>query len=245
MKQFIKKQSRIIITGLIVLLALLLINSKLYTQQQNTSTQNSSISTQSNTSAENDMNEELYQKKGASLFEIVKQGGLLMIVLILFAVISLAIIIERLIFFTRKKIWDIKNVDKFLKKAAENSKANYREDMEDNLRNEYMLYSNRLEKGMSLLSGLGQLAPIVGFLGTVLGMINAFASIALATTVNAKVVAVGIQIALVTTAGGLIVAAPTLTAFYFFQHMLQNRYTRSEEIIDQLCKGMPKLSEKV
>ena len=117
--------------------------------------------------------------------------------------------------------------------------------MEDELRKEVQLYSNKMEKGLSLLSGIGQLAPIVGFLGTVLGMINAFASIAVATTVNAKVVAVGIQIALVTTAGGLVIAAPTLTCFYFFMHIIQNRYARSEEVINDICRKIPKLSDKL
>ena len=117
--------------------------------------------------------------------------------------------------------------------------------MEDDLAKAFQIYTNRLESGLSLLSGVGHLAPIVGFLGTVLGMINAFASIAMATTVNAKVVAVGIQIALVTTAGGLIVAAPTLAFFYLFTHIIQNRYIQSEEHIAEICKGLPKLSAQI
>ncbi len=189
--------------------------------------------------------EDMGKIKGASLYDTVKQGGPLMIVLIIFSIISLTLIIERVVFFTKNKIWDIKQLDIYIKNKAKQSKAKFREDMEDDLRKEFQLYCNRMEKGFSLLSGIGQLSPIVGFLGTVLGMIRAFASIAMATTVNAKVVAVGIQIALITTAGGLLIAAPTLTCFYFFMHIIQNRYARSEEIINDICKDMPKLSGKI
>ena len=73
-------------------------------------------------------------------------------------------------------------------------------------------------------------------------MISAFSSIAAATTVNAKVVAVGIQIALVTTAGGLMVAAPSLAFFYLFSHLIQNHYASTNELINGLCEKLPRLS---
>ncbi len=202
-------------------------------------------STQSNIKDGNGFEDEAMEVEGTSLYYTVKQGGPLMIVLLIFAVISLTLIIERIIFFTKNKVWDIKQLEKYLKDASGKLKVKFREDMEDGLKKEFQMYSNRLEKGLSLLSGIGQLSPIVGFLCTVLGMINAFASIAVATTVNAKVVAVGIQIALITTAGGLLIAAPTLTCFYFFMHIIQNRYARSEEVISEICENMPKLSDKI
>jgi len=245
MKKVLKKKL-IFINIMFIIFTLIFIKTFIYSQQgTNSYIQNMNNITQSNMINRNGFNEQLFKPKGTSLYEIVKQGGPLMIVLIFFAIVSLAIIIERLIFFTRNKIWNMDYINTYLQESFKKIKLKYREDMEDHLRNDYQLYSNRMEKGLSLLSGLGQLSPIVGFLGTVLGMINAFASIAVATTVNAKVVAVGIQIALITTAGGLIIAAPTLTAFYFFQHILQNRYARSEEVIDKLCQNMPKLSEKI
>jgi biopolymer transport protein ExbB/TolQ len=76
-------------------------------------------------------------------------------------------------------------------------------------------------------------------------MISAFAAIAAATTVNAKVVAVGIQVALVTTAGGLIVAAPILFAYYAFIHVIQNRYIASEGIISELSSKLPRMSDSI
>jgi biopolymer transport protein ExbB len=117
-------------------------------------------------------------------------------------------------------------LEELLAETARTSDARFREQLEEELRTEFQIYANDLEKGLALLSGLGNLSPIVGFLGTVVGMISAFAAIASASTVNAKVVASGIQVALITTAGGLIVAAPTLAFYYLFQHVIQSLYTK-------------------
>jgi biopolymer transport protein ExbB/TolQ len=57
--------------------------------------------------------------------------------------------------------------------------------------------------------------------------------------VNAKVVASGIQVALVTTAGGLIVAVPVLAAFYLFAHVLQNHQQRAAVKISELTSKLP------
>ena len=182
------------------------------------------------------------EQEGSTLFSTVKKGGPLMIFIVLLGIVSMTIIIERLIFFSRNSIWKSDTVEKFLNEVALESMAEYREDLEDELGNAFRLYSNGMERGLALLSGIGNIAPIVGFLGTVIGMISAFASIAAATTVNAKVVAVGIQIALVTTAGGLMVAAPTLAFFYLFTHVIQNRYADAEEVINQACADRSRLS---
>lgn len=65
---------------------------------------------------------------------------------------------------------------------------------------------NKLEKGLPWLSLMIALAPMLGFLGTVVGMIQAFDAIAAAGDINPTVVASGIKVALITTVGGLIVA---------------------------------------
>jgi len=180
-----------------------------------------------------------------NLFQTVKQGGPLMIFIVLLGLVSLTIIIERTIYYTRNNVWKNESLEKIMSNTADNSEARYREDLEDEMRNVFFVYQNDLERGLALLSGIGNLSPIVGFLGTVIGMISAFAAIAAATTVNAKVVAVGIQIALVTTAGGLVVAAPSLFFFYLFTHIIQNRYARAEEIITSSSSKLPRLSSNI
>lgn len=71
----------------------------------------------------------------------------------------------------------------------------------------------RLEKGVSWISLFVALAPMLGFMGTVIGMIGAFDSIAAAGDISPVVVATGIKVALLTTVFGLIVAI-ILQIFY-------------------------------
>jgi len=185
------------------------------------------------------------KQDGESLFTTVKQGGPLMIFLIILGLAAMTIVIERAIYFTKNSIWKGQLIEEMLKKRAADSTPEFREDLEDDLKGFFGIYIAKMEKGMSLLYGIGNLAPIAGFLGTVIGMISAFASIAAATTVNAKVVAVGIQVALVTTAGGLIVAAPTLAFFYFYSHVIQSRISQAEAVISDVSEGMPRLSSRL
>lgn len=70
-----------------------------------------------------------------------------------------------------------------------------------------------LEKGLSWISLFISLAPMLGFMGTVIGMIAAFDSIQAAGDVNAALVAGGIKVALITTVSGLVVAM-ILQVFY-------------------------------
>ena len=71
----------------------------------------------------------------------------------------------------------------------------------------------RLESGLSWISLFIALAPMLGFLGTVVGMIIAFDNIAAAGDISPTIVASGIKIALLTTVFGLIVAI-ILQLFY-------------------------------
>jgi biopolymer transport protein ExbB len=85
-----------------------------------------------------------------------------------------------------------------------------------------------LDRGMSALSAVVTLAPMMGFLGTVSGMVSAFDAIALAGTVDAKLVASGISEALITTMTGLSIAIPISAAHTWFSEMI-NSYTRNME----------------
>lgn len=95
-----------------------------------------------------------------------------------------------------------------------------------------------LERGMVWVSSVTTLAPLLGFLGTVSGMINAFEAIAASEQVNAKLVASGISEALITTAFGLIVAVPATVAYNYFvgaidRFVIEMEET-SSELIDEL-----------
>ncbi len=87
------------------------------------------------------------------------------------------------------------------------------EDVEKSIIAYGSVVTGRLENGVSWISLFIALAPMLGFLGTVIGMVKAFQDIAAAGEISPTVVASGIQIALLTTVFGLIVAI-ILQIFY-------------------------------
>ncbi|MGD8413376.1 MAG: MotA/TolQ/ExbB proton channel family protein [Candidatus Latescibacterota bacterium] len=97
-----------------------------------------------------------------------------------------------------------------------------------------------LERGLVALATIANVAPLLGFLGTVSGMISAFAAIAAAEQVSAKLVAKGIQEALITTATGLIIAVPVTIAHSFFVSQIDRFIIEMEEasaeLVDELLE---------
>lgn len=87
-----------------------------------------------------------------------------------------------------------------------------------------------LERGLPLLATVANVAPLMGFLGTVAGMISAFGAIAEAGQVEAALVAGGIKVALITTASGLIIAVPVNVAYNYF-------VTRIDKLIVEMEYG--------
>ncbi len=79
-----------------------------------------------------------------------------------------------------------------------------------------------LESGLTVLSTVASVAPLIGFLGTVSGMIRAFNAIAVRGLGEPGVVAAGIGEALITTASGLIVAIPCFIAYSYFAGRVQS-----------------------
>jgi biopolymer transport protein ExbB len=97
-----------------------------------------------------------------------------------------------------------------------------------------------LERGLSWISLFIALAPMLGFLGTVIGMIVAFDAIEVAGDISPSLVANGIKIALITTVGGLIVAI-ILQIFYNYctnkiESIVNNMEDASISLLDLLVK---------
>jgi biopolymer transport protein ExbB len=91
-----------------------------------------------------------------------------------------------------------------------------------------------LENGLVWLATIANLAPLIGFYGTVAGMIIAFNNIAAAGDVEPTIVASGISMALITTAGGLIVAIPTQIAYNLCIYLIEKIMVRMEEASSKL-----------
>ncbi len=98
-----------------------------------------------------------------------------------------------------------------------------------------------LERGLVAIATVAQVAPLLGFLGTVSGMISAFASIAAAEQVSAKVVASGIEEALITTATGLIIAIPASIGHSFFVSQIDRFVLEMEEASAELVNELIEL----
>jgi biopolymer transport protein ExbB len=102
-----------------------------------------------------------------------------------------------------------------------------------------------LERGLVVLATVATVAPLLGFLGTVWGMIEAFGAIELAGQVEAALVAAGIKIALITTAAGLVIAIPVNIAYNYFVTRIDNLIGDMEEgtnaILELLWEKYPEL----
>ncbi|MBE23266.1 MAG: flagellar motor protein MotA [Gemmatimonadetes bacterium] len=97
------------------------------------------------------------------------------------------------------------------------------------IENEGLIQLSKLEKGLVVLATLTNVAPLLGFLGTVIGMIIAFQSIEAAGEVEATLVAGGIKVALLTTAAGLVIAIPVSVAHNFFVSRIDSLVIDMEE----------------
>ncbi len=186
--------------------------------------------------------------------QIFKDGGFVMWPLLLFSILSVIFIFERWLALRRAKI----NVNEFLAKTRKELIVNRsvknaikvceeyrgpvpsilkagllkygqpREDVERTIENAALYEMGRLEKNLVWLASIANVAPLLGFFGTVVGMIKSFEALAEAGLSNPGLVAAGISEALITTAAGLFVAIPAQLAYNFFMSRI-NTFVRDIE----------------
>jgi biopolymer transport protein ExbB len=172
---------------------------------------------------------------------IIVAGGWLMLPLILCSIAMISISIERFWTLNPKKVapkhqlaevWSwIKNNEvnaerlRELKQSSElgvilaaglSNSRNGRETMKDSIQEAANQVIHSLERYIGALGTIAAVAPLLGLLGTVLGMIKVFVAIELQGTGNAGALAGGISEALITTAAGLLVAIPAMIAHRFY-----------------------------
>lgn len=176
------------------------------------------------------------------MFELVQAGGWLMIPILLCSVIAAAISVER--FWTLRadqvapknllaQVWTwIKNNEMDNKRLRElkngsplgqilaagiSSHRKGRDAMKESIEEVANHVVHEMERYLNTLGTVAAITPLLGLLGTVIGMIKVFTAIRLEGTGNAAVLAGGISEALITTAAGLTVAIPSLFFYRFFQ----------------------------
>lgn len=203
------------------------------------------------------------------LWELIELGGWLMWPILLCSVLSVAVVIERFMAFHRARIDTRAFLERILRLVNEsrNSEAvdlcrltpgpvsrilevgilligHSKATISDAMEEAATLEMSRLERRISLLGTVAQIAPLLGLLGTVVGMIEVFQRIeSMQGNYTASDLAGGIWTALITTAAGLTVAIPTLTAFNYFTRQTDHFATAMEmgakELLDCIEERRP------
>ena len=154
-----------------------------------------------------------------NLYEYIQQGGTIMYVLLFLNIIGFGIMGAKLLVFTlenRKKGSVIANLVGKLK-------ISYKLDpnvLAEVCRQEVSRYISGIEKGLNTVKIIAAISPLLGLLGTVLGVLMAFRVMAETGLDNPANFAKGISMALVTTVGGLLVAIPNFVGHSYLLGML-------------------------
>ncbi len=201
---------------------------------------------------------------GVNVWELAVKGGWIMIVLALLSVVGVYIFIER--FTTLRKA--VKQNPRFMERVRDNVKDNdiksamnycMNEDtpmarvierglkninltataIREGLDNSANIEVAALEKGLPILSTIAAVGPMIGFLGTVTGMVSAFWEMANAgNNIDISLLSGGIYEAMVTTVGGLIVGIVAIFAYNFL-------VTRVDKVQNDLESGIISFMEIV
>jgi biopolymer transport protein ExbB len=203
-----------------------------------------------------------------SLADWIVQGGIMMVPIILGSIIALAIIIERAIYLRKVRIEMQRFMDKITRVVGANrimeamvicdnttgpmaaivksaialhdrSREEIREAVEETASREVA----HLERYLPALGTIGSVSPLLGLLGTVLGMIKSSNHLAIAGTSNPVGLIGGISEALITTAAGLFVAIPVVVCHNWFTNRVNmlviEMETRTTEILDLIARSKP------
>lgn len=175
------------------------------------------------------------------MFELLKAGGILMVPILACSILALAIILERFWTLRPSRVTPqhtINELWRWIKKKELNGRKlkalqessplgrilagglmnakHGREIMKESIEHEASQVIHELERFLNPLGTVATITPLLGLLGTVIGMIKVFAEIQLAGVGDAGNLAGGISEALITTAAGLSVAIPALICHRYF-----------------------------
>lgn len=186
-------------------------------------------------------------RKREGVWTLLMKGGLTMIPLGLITTIIIAFGLERAFYFRRQKVGTKGYYRKIEALLAEGGipavekhlatddllisrilvKALARKDegiaaMEKALELNASVEVGNLERGLNLLSNMGNLAPLLGFFGTVVGMRSSFLQFVEKAAPTAQDLASGVEEALITTAAGLLIAIPTYLMYNIFIYFIDS-----------------------
>ena len=176
------------------------------------------------------------------MLEIVQAGGWVMLPIIVGSILAFAIILERLWTLQEKRVlppnlskevWALVKDDSLSRKQIEtlnnssplgqilaaglNNRNRNREVMKESIEDTGRHVVHELNRYLNSLGTIAAISPLLGLLGTVIGMVNVFAAITTHGVGDPGVLAGGISEALITTAAGLCVAIPSLIGYRYLR----------------------------
>lgn len=183
-----------------------------------------------------------------NIWQLVKVGGFTMFVLLASSVLSIAIILERIIFYRNKSRLKCKDFMQKIrqeikkvslnpaKKICEEANAPFarvvyaglnffdcsEKEISNNMERQIIIETTILERFTSIIGTIGSIAVYIGLFGTVLGIIRAFHDISASGSGGISVVISGISEALACTAAGLCVAVPAVVAYNYFMKKIDD-----------------------
>lgn len=203
------------------------------------------------------------------MYELIQAGGWLIWPIILCSIIAMAITVERLWTYRRKRvvpdyllgeIWQLHKKGELSVSHSQSFKEDSplgqvlaaglinmkhsREVMKEAIEEEGHQVVHELERYLNTLGTIAAIAPLLGLLGTVVGMIKVFSAITAAGVGNPSVLAGGISEALITTAAGLSVAIPSLIAHRYLTGKVDELAIAMEEQAVKMVEVMHGEREK-
>ena len=204
------------------------------------------------------------------MFELIKSGGLLIIPILFCSVIAMAIIGER--FWTLQKnevvppemvkqVWELAQSKKLDSKTIQQLKESSplgailaagvlneklgRDVMKESIAEAGRQVAHDLERFLNTLGTIATITPLLGLLGTVVGMIKVFSAIVTHGVGDPTVLAGGISEALITTAAGLAVAIPCVIFHRYFDGLVDSLVLSMEDESLKLIEVMHGSSEEL
>lgn len=205
----------------------------------------------------------------SGIWDMIVKGGVVMIPLFLTSITGLAVFLERAWFLRRKKIIDSEtkfiidsieskdDVQKAIKRLGTPKNSlqhivsvtleNYtrpRDEIKEKIIDQGRQEAGKMEKGLVVLETVAGIAPLMGLLGTVLGMIEVFQVISEKGLGQTQSLSSGISQALITTVVGLSIAIPALIAYNYLNHKVENLVLEIEDYSRKLLDRIVCFREK-
>jgi len=204
-----------------------------------------------------------------NMWDMLVSGGIMMIPLIITSIIGLTVFIERSFFLRRKRILKpeiIEAIETFKKsediekvvsvmetqdgpflnilRVALDHRDKTREEVKEAIEDMGKQEARVLERGLVTLETIAGVSPLMGLLGTVLGMIKVFNVVSQQGLGQTQALSGGISEALVTTVAGLAIAIPALIAYNYFDHKVDDLVLEIEKYSSRVIEKIVKKNKK-